>query len=383
MQQLNVYARCKIRFFLYFIFFLGLMPYPAVVIAQQAPPADGSNIVPNPGFERFAGPPIGWSYKGSYFGQVVKYWFSATTASPDVYGPGVRVPSDWAAKGFGNQKPRNGNCMAGLTLYGCDEGKPHCREYIEIQLAEPLVVGQRYQVSFWVTPLERGLRMNNIGAYVSVGRIDRKTDEVLVRDVVMQAAEIVNAEKDKWVQVSGFFEAKYEAEYLLIGNFNEDKATKTLSTRADAFNYAYYYIDDVILKKVPPFIPPPIKSDDLTKIDITAGATIRLKDIYFEFDRDELMPRSYVELHKLLKLMRKNAGMRIAIAGHTDNSGTDTYNLDLSRRRAKAVLTFLTDNGIEAERLKYSGEGERKPIATNDTDEGRQQNRRVEFTVLK
>jgi OmpA-OmpF porin, OOP family len=362
---------------------LRLLLHPSVALAQQAPPADGSNIVPNPGFERFAGPPIGWSYKGSYFGQVVKYWFSATTASPDVYGPNVRVPSDWAAKGFGNQKPRNGNCMAGLTLYGCDEGKPHCREYIEIQLAEPLVVGQRYQVSFWLTPLERGLRINNIGAYVSVGRIDRKTDEVLLRDVVMQATDIVDTEKDKWVQVSGFFEAKYEAEYLLIGNFNEDKATKTLSTRIDAFNYAYYYIDDVLLKKVPPFIPPPVKSDDLTKIDITAGAIIRLKDIYFEFDRDELMPRSYVELHKLLKLLRKNAAMRIAIAGHTDNSGTDTYNLDLSRRRAKAVLDFLTDNGIDTERLKYSGEGERKPIATNDTDEGRQQNRRVEFMVLK
>jgi hypothetical protein len=64
-----------------------------------------ANIVPNPSFERFASAPIGWSYKGAYFGEVVKYWFSATTASPDIYGPDVHVPMDWADKGFGDQKP--------------------------------------------------------------------------------------------------------------------------------------------------------------------------------------------------------------------------------------------------------------------------------------
>ena len=73
---------------------------PGALYAQQP---ILQNIVPNPGFERYANAPIGWAYKGSYFGEVMKYWFSATTASPDVYGPNVKVPADWADKGFGDQ----------------------------------------------------------------------------------------------------------------------------------------------------------------------------------------------------------------------------------------------------------------------------------------
>jgi OmpA-OmpF porin, OOP family len=355
---------------------------PCWLGAQKAsPPAP--NIVPNPGFERFANAPIGWSYKGSFFGEVVKYWFSATTASPDVYGSGVRVPRDWAEKGFGNQKPRSGKNMAGCTLFGCTNGKPHCREYIEIQLAEPLVIGQLYYVEFWVTHLERSLQINNLGAYFSVSEIKRTTDEVLVREAQVKATDVVAAPNGKWVKVSGYFAAKYEAEFILIGNFQEDEQTQSVVYRDDCYNYAYYYIDDVLVKKVPPFLPVPIKDDDLTRQTLTPGKTIALKNIYFEFDRDELMPRSYVELNKLLKIMQEHPKMAIEIVGHTDSMGDDDYNLDLSRRRAKSVVAFLTQHKIPAARLRASGQGEQHPIATNDTDEGRAQNRRVEITILK
>jgi len=146
---------------------VALLFLPLLATAQK-PPIPTANIVPNPGFERFDNAPIGWSYKGSYVGEVVKYWFSATTASPDVYGPGVHVPQDWAEKGFGKQKPHSGKSMAGLTLFGCTNGKPHCREYVEIQLAEPLVIGQAYHVEFWVTHLEKSLQINNLGAYFTI-----------------------------------------------------------------------------------------------------------------------------------------------------------------------------------------------------------------------
>ena len=66
------------------------------------------NLVPNPGFEIFDGFPIGWYYKGSDFDAVMKYWTSPTTASPDAYGPRVRVPTSWAEKGFGKQTPHSG-----------------------------------------------------------------------------------------------------------------------------------------------------------------------------------------------------------------------------------------------------------------------------------
>jgi OOP family OmpA-OmpF porin len=364
------------------IFILSLSLF-YVALNAQAPSGAAPNIVPNPGFERYSSPPIGWSYKGSFFGQVVKYWFSATTASPDVYGSGVRVPPDWAEKGFGKQKPRSGKNMAGITVFGCTNGKPHCREYIEIQLAEPLVVGQLYYVEYWVTHLERSLQINNLGAYFSVSEMKRGTDEVLVREAQVAMTEVVAAPKGKWVKVSGYFQAKYEAEYILIGNFQQDEQTQSIAYREDCYNYAYYYIDDVLVKKVPPFLPVPIKADDLTRQELKAGATITLKNIYFEFDRDELMPRSFVELNKLLKIMQDHPKMVIEVVGHTDYLGEDDYNLDLSKRRAKAVVSFLTKQKVAPVRLRASGQGEKKPIASNETDEGRAQNRRVEFVILK
>jgi outer membrane protein OmpA-like peptidoglycan-associated protein len=341
------------------------------------------NIVPNPGFERFANAPLGWSYKGAYFGQVVKYWFSATTASPDVYGPGVKVPQDWAAKGFGRQKPRSGKCMAGLTLFGCTNGKPHCREYIEIQLAEPLVIGQAYLVEFWVTHLDKSLQINNIGTYFSVKEIKRTTDEQLLREAQVSAADLVAAPGGKWVKVSGQFVAKYEAEHLLIGNFSADETTASRAPDADTYNYAYYYVDDVLVKKIPPFAPVPVKADDLTRQRFEPGQTIPLKNIYFEFDKHELMPRSFVELNKLLKIMQDNPALNIRIVGHTDALGDDRYNLNLSQRRAQAVVDYLTQHKISRSRLLARGEGEAHPVASNDSDEGRAENRRVELVVLK
>lgn len=363
--------------------FLALLPALCTAAFAQKPPAQGANIVPNPGFERFANPPIGWTYKGADFGRVVKYWFSATTASPDVYGPGVRVPDDWAEKGFGKQTPRSGKAMAGLTLYGCTNGKPHCREFIEIQLAEALVIGQTYYVEFWVCPMKRGLHINNLGAYFSVSEMRRTTDEVLIREAQVRSDNVVTAPDGKWAKVSGYFKAKYEANYILIGNFSDDDNTFFQAPGDDSYNYAYYYIDDVLVRKSPPYLPVPVKPDDLTRQSLEPGKTIALKNIYFEFDRDELMPRSYVELDKLLKIMRANPSLVIEIVGHTDNLGTDEYNLDLSQRRAKAVVNYLHDNKIGAARLRFRGMGESQPIATNDTDEGRAQNRRVEFVVVK
>lgn len=380
--QIQTHMYCLIYAFLTLMrrFLFPLFFFWAYWALAQKPSA---NIVPNPSFERYSSAPIGWSYKGAYFGEVVKYWFSATTASPDIYGPEVHVPMDWAEKGFGAQKARTGKSFAGLTLFGCTNGKPHCREFVEIQLSEPLVIGQAYYVEFWVTHLAKSLHINNLGAYFSVSEIKRQTDEVLVREAQVSARDIVSAPNGKWVKVSGQFVAKYEAEYIVIGNFQDDFNTLSIAPSEDCFNYAYYYLDDVLVKKIPPFKPVPVKPDDLTKQKLEPGKVILLKNIYFEFDKDELMPRSYVELNKLLKIMRENPKLVIDIMGHTDSLGDDDYNFDLSQRRAQAVVNFLLEHKVSKNRLRFHGEGESKPIASNETDEGRAQNRRVEFVVVK
>ncbi|MEO1051913.1 MAG: OmpA family protein [Bacteroidota bacterium] len=116
---------------------------------------------------------------------------------------------------------------------------------------------------------------------------------------------------------------------------------------------------------------------------IEVGTTVRLENIFFDFDKTTLKQESFIELDKVVEFLEKNPNVEIEIAGHTDGKGSDDYNLNLSQGRAEAVVAYLADNGINGYRLEAKGYGETKPVATNDTEEGRAINRRVEFTVLK
>jgi outer membrane protein OmpA-like peptidoglycan-associated protein len=80
--------------------------------------------------------------------------------------------------------------------------------------------------------------------------------------------------------------------------------------------------------------------------------------------------------------LKLNQGLKVAIQGHTDNSGSPADNMKLSEDRAKSVFDFLSQNGIEKSRLSYKGFGETKPVASNDIEEGKAQNRRTEFVIL-
>ena len=114
----------------------------------------------------------------------------------------------------------------------------------------------------------------------------------------------------------------------------------------------------------------------------TEGKAIVLKNVFFAFGSAALLPESIAELEKLKKLLADNPGLRIQINGHTDNVGSDEANQVLSQQRAKAVYSYLAEQGIDKTRLRFKGFGETLPVDTNDTDEGRQNNRRTEFVVF-
>ncbi len=115
---------------------------------------------------------------------------------------------------------------------------------------------------------------------------------------------------------------------------------------------------------------------------LTAGSTIALRNIFFNTASYVLLPASNAELEKLARLLKANPDLRIELGGHTDDVGSDDANLKLSDQRANAVRDHLIAQGIEADRITAKGYGETKPIATNDTEEGRAGNRRTEVTVL-
>jgi OOP family OmpA-OmpF porin len=341
------------------------------------------NIVPNPGFETFGDSPVGWYFKGEDFTRLVKYWSSPTGASPDAYGPKVRVPSNWADKGFGEQKPHGGNAMAGITVFGCQDGKPHCREYLQAQLLEPLVVGQAYVVECWVAQLPGSTAIDNIGFHFAMEKHEETEDKLLKLQPHFKTKDIVEVAPGYWKRLSGSFSAGSEAEVLIIGNFFPDEETSIRRIRDESVKYAYYYIDDVVVRKVPPFIPVPIKETDIRRQALEAGKSFQLPNLLFDFDKWELHPRSYIELDKVIGVMKDNPKMVIQINGHTDHIGEDQYNMYLSRKRAKSVVAYLNENGISRSRTLYKGYGESQPVAGNDSEEGRQLNRRVELLVVK
>lgn len=121
---------------------------------------------------------------------------------------------------------------------------------------------------------------------------------------------------------------------------------------------------------------------DLYLTPLETGTTIRLNNIFFDFNKSDLLPESYSELDKLIATLEKNPGFVIEISGHTDNVGSDEHNLALSKKRAEIVVKYLTDKGVR-NTLTAKGYGETNPVANNDTEEGRQMNRRVEFSISK
>lgn len=122
---------------------------------------------------------------------------------------------------------------------------------------------------------------------------------------------------------------------------------------------------------------------DIVLQPIEVGVTVRLKNIYFDFDKTTLKDESFTELNKVVEFLKQNASVEIEISGHTDNKGSDDYNRTLSQGRSEAVVNYIISQGIDSYRLTAQGYGEAKPIDTNDSDDGRANNRRVEFTVMK
>lgn len=160
-------------------------------------------------------------------------------------------------------------------------------------------------------------------------------------------------------------------------------------------------VETVVYKEVEVAAPAPVDSDNDGIVDANdecpatlAGAevdahgcavdkqVIVLNGIQFASSSDRLLSNSYVQLDDVARAMHAQPSMRVEIAGHTDSSGGAAMNQNLSERRAEMVRTYLLSQGVPATRMEARGYGENSPVTSNDTAEGRAQNRRVEFRIL-
>jgi OOP family OmpA-OmpF porin len=116
---------------------------------------------------------------------------------------------------------------------------------------------------------------------------------------------------------------------------------------------------------------------------VELGTTVNLKNVLFEQGKTVLLPQSYPELDLIVSFLQANPAVKIELAGHTDNRGIPAQNVKLSQARVDKVKSYLVSRGIDRKRLAGKGYGGSKPIASNDSEETRQLNRRVEFTIKK
>jgi len=116
---------------------------------------------------------------------------------------------------------------------------------------------------------------------------------------------------------------------------------------------------------------------------VEVGTTVNLKNVLFEQSKADLLPESFDELDLVVSFLKTNPNVKIELSGHTDNRGVHADNVRLSQQRVNTVKRYLVSKGIEAKRITGKGYGGTKPIASNDSEETRRMNRRVEFTIRK
>jgi OmpA-OmpF porin, OOP family len=198
----------------------------------------------------------------------------------------------------------------------------------------------------------------------------------IIRDKISQLPltakiELINIENNKTVSLVE--SDSISGEYLMVLTQGAEYAlyVNKRGYLFKSFNFNYSEISD--------FKPIEINID-LEKA--SEGSMAILNNIFFDLDKFDLKPKSIPELQKIIRFMKENPQVRVEVSGHTDNSGQASYNKQLSEKRALSVYDYLLQKGVDKNRLLPKGYGSEKPIATNESEIGRQQNRRIEFKII-
>ena len=377
------------------------------------------NLVVNPSFEQLKPNaivvPCQFMQASIFFGENIETWTTFPGMTPDVLRAAENCPLV--------PMVHSGEFCLRIIHYlpGEDVAQQNgdYHEVVQGRLSAPLKPGRKYRVEVWVredsaiildhlakvytpaTPVAP-VQASNLGFAFSVlpqqnvrGGFWRLVQDGTLRPQ-FNFADII-ATNGAWSKLSATFVPDQPFQHFIIGNFISDALTANSLTaeqhrRIEQQNAAtkvpidrtkragYLCIDDISVSlEVEPDAPVLTMEKQLLqerRFTFSAG-------VLFDFDKADLRPAAGVELDSLVIFLKKYPKTELGIAGHTDNVGSDEYNLDLSERRAKAVFDYLISKGIPANRLGSKGFGESRPVADNTTEEGRQKNRRVECVLLK
>jgi len=260
----------------------------------------------------------------------------------------------------------------------------------------------------WTTPLNLGYPINTIDdegslivasdGYTSYYASDRKNKNSGLDIYSFILPKELSAKKTLWIN-GNVFDAKSKlglpsmATLTCLGNANFSTQIQTdedgnfLITLPVGYEYSLNINRKGYLFYSDHFSLPENTTDSFFKLNvplqpIEAGASIVLKNVFFGNNETKLQPESEAELNKIIALLNENPNMKVQISGHTDNVGKKEANQLLSLNRAKSVVNYLIGKGITINRLLPKGFGDTKPVASNDTDEGKSLNRRTEINVV-
>lgn len=352
-----------------------------IVVAHYV--LNAQNLVPNPGFEEFTRCPNSFSTSPMDFGAM--HWNSPNTGTPDYYNrcsiSEMRVPHNWA----GVSHTHSGAGYAGI--YGWSSGPSGYREYIQTQLMEPLKKGVLYKINFYYRISSYSVyAIDRVGILLSDSALAYKSDGRIAIAPTHEQVKSLEELTNGWQLLAFDYKAKGGEQFIVIGNFAPDDVTRSLKIDFRIGkswmlrSSSYYYIDDVTVEAYDPEMDIP---DLLTVEDrIIPEEVYVLKNINFEFNSYKLLPSSFPELDELVRILKKNPQWTIELSGHTDDVGSEAYNLQLSRSRAKSVGEYLSSNGVDKKRVFTQGFGKEKPLVPATNEEARLKNRRVELRFL-
>jgi len=346
------------------------------------------NLIQNPSFEQYSACPE----RLGNFETDVTHWSTPTKGSTDYFN-GCSTIMGTPENFNGIQSSDFGKGYAGLYLYAPND----YREYVQVPLTQTLEKGKTYQVSFYVSLAERSdFAVKDFGVLFSKDSLSfdikkelSKMHRYKIVENTYNYMEIgyTNFYRDTrdWVLVSTRFEAKGTENYLIIGNFKNNAGTRKFKTKKGAKQGAYYYLDMVALNLVQlsETVVNLIPDADLVTENYELDKIHIFKSVLFNFDEFMLLDSAKTDVQKIYDYLDANKSLQIIVDGHTDNIGTITYNQYLSDKRCSAVAKYLIELGLSEDRISWKGHGGIAPIASNDTEEGRQKNRRVAFVISK
>lgn len=347
------------------------------------------NLVPNPGFEEYNYLPddrqhlgiscaVGWKRNPVSIGIGDYYHDDSKTKH---YKTGKNI--------LGKQLPHSGKAFAGICI------TKKFREYLQADLITPLKKDKQYKISIFISRADRFY----LGTVDEFDILFSKKAPYLADKEYFQGSpsiKFINEKKYKdkkhWIELIAVYTAKGDEKAITFGSllYKERAFAKTTEHGRihGLIGYAHYYVDDISITPLQPDSTAMVtelkaeKPYNVSVPDFIIGKTYVFKNIQFETAKSELLAKAYPELENLVSYLQKNESVRLLISGHTDNIGKPEDNRKLSYDRAKTIKFYLVSKEIDEKRISIEGKGDTYPIADNNTDEGREQNRRVEISFL-